>query len=118
MKYFFREYKKDLTVTLLTIISTIFTFFKFTDNPKVKFFLSLAIIFISLIAIIYFRMKEKDFHFVSFKNRKNKDDWIGRGVFEYSRTEKCFLIQDSDGGYIYSKALTWSDYKVSFDFKL
>jgi hypothetical protein len=50
--------------------------------------------------------------------RKNKDDWIGRGIFEYTRTENCFLITNSDPGYIYSKCLIWSDYKFSFEFKI
>jgi hypothetical protein len=39
-------------------------------------------------------------------------------MFEYKRTEKSFLITNSESGYIYSRSLTWSDYKVSFDFKI
>jgi len=118
MKYFLREYIYELLTTIFTLISTIFTSLLYNNQPKVQFFLALVIIFVSLITIIYLRMKEKDFYFISFKNRKHKDDWIGRGVFEYSRTENCFMISNSDSGYIYAKSLTWSDYRVSFEFKI
>ncbi|MFA5199902.1 MAG: hypothetical protein WC442_03220 [Candidatus Omnitrophota bacterium] len=115
MKYFYREYKRDLFITLFAILSTVTSFLL---KPKMQFSLSLIIIFVSLIIIIYFRVKEKDFYFISFKKRENKDDWTGKGYFDYLRTERCFLISDSDSGYIYSKSLTWSDYRVSFEFKI
>jgi len=117
MKYFLREHKYEFLTSIFAILTAILSF-TYINNPKIQFLLSLAIIFISLIVFVYLRTRDRDFYFISLRNRKHKDAWIGRGIFEYQRTEKCFLISDSDSGYIYSKALIWSDYSISFEFKI
>lgn len=117
VRYFLRSYKYDFLATFFALFSTAAAFI-YTKDQKIAFFLSLLVITLSLIVIIYIRLKEKDFFFISLSDRKNKDDWIGNGTFEYKRTEESFLISNSDSGYIYSKSLTWSDYKVSFEFKI
>lgn len=118
MKYFFKKYKFDVLTALFAMVGT-FLAFILVENPKVLFISSLVVIFISLFIIVYLRTKDKSFYFISFKKEKDKYDWMGReGIFEYVRGEKCFVIADSGSGYIYSKSLTWSNYRVSFEFKI
>jgi len=116
-RYFVRNYKYDILTAIFGLLLTVVTFI-YAQSQKAIFSLSFVIITFSLILIIYIRFREKDFFFISLLDRKQKDDWIGNGIFEYRRTEKSFLITNSDSGYIYSKSLTWNDYKVSFDFKI
>jgi len=80
--------------------------------------ISFLIIIIYLIVLIYLKTRENPFYFISFLRRAHKDKWIGRGNFEYNRSEKCFEITDAGSGYIYSDCLTWSDYQFEFDFKI
>jgi len=70
------------------------------------------------VAIIYFRAREKDFHFIPLWTRADREDWVGLGTFDFDRGTRSFRITNSDSGFIYSKALTWGDYSVSFRFKI
>jgi len=79
---------------------------------------SLLITLASVSLIIFLRLKEKDFYSIALTKRQDKDDWIGRGSFEYKRTNNSYLITDSEPGYIFSKTLSWNDYKFEFDFKI
>jgi len=115
--YFLRNYKFDF-LTTLSAIFLYFIAFKYASDQKKLLLFSIAITIILLILIIFLRLKDKDFYFVPLTNRKDKDDWIGSGLFEYTKTHNCFIITNSDPGYIYSKNLTWSDYKLSFEFKI
>jgi hypothetical protein len=117
LKYFFRSFKGDFLTAIFAVSSTILAL-RFAENPKILFLYSIVITIITLVTFIYLRLREKDFYFIPMTNRKNKDDWFGHGLFEYERNEKCFTITDSDSGYIYSKALIWSDYKFSCEFKI
>ncbi len=100
--YFSKTYKYDFLTAFAALILYILAFI-FSDNQKILLILSIIITFIFFTIIIYIRFKEKDFYFIPLADRKNKDDWFGKGTFEYERTEKCFLITNSDSGYIYSK---------------
>lgn len=80
--------------------------------------ISILIVFISLLTILFLRTKDKPFFFISLKRRKQKDDWIGSGIFDYNRAEKCFEITQAGDGYIYSNCLVWSDYEIQYDFKI
>lgn len=113
IKYFFKNYKYDIIATISAII-LVFVSQKF----KNYFWISFIIIFIFLLAIIYLRARNKDFYFISLTNRKQKDDWIGRGGFNYDRVDRCFYITESESGFIYSNCLTWSNYTMSFEFKI
>jgi hypothetical protein len=64
------------------------------------------------------RLRDKDFYFIELTKDQDKNDWIGRGTFEYRRTNKSFLITEADPGYIFSKTLNWSDYKFESEFKM
>ncbi len=79
---------------------------------------SIFVIFISLLVIIYLRLRDKDFYYLALKSRSEKRDWIGEGNFDFSQAEKSFYITASASGVIYSKCLTWSNYKMSFKFKI
>lgn len=117
VKYFLRSYRLDILAFLVSITSAGASY-KFLENPLVALFLSIGIVFFSLIVLIFLKMKGRDFYYLPMDTRKHKDDWIGRGFFEYSRTYSCFSITQADPGYIYSQSLNWSDYKFSFDFKI
>lgn len=112
--YFILNYWKDIIAAISAIISIIAKFIW----PQQNIVISISIIFASLIVIIYLRSKEREFYPISLTNRKDKDDWIGNGNFEYSIINKCFFITNADSGYIYSKCLTWSNYKYDFEFKI
>lgn len=117
IKYFYRSYKNELVTALVSIVLTVISFNIF-DNIKILLFLSLMVIFIGLIVTIYFRIKERDFFYISFDRREDKDDWAGEGNFEYFRTDKSYMITRSYSGFIFQKIFTWTDYKVSFDFQI
>lgn len=117
IKYIWRNVRLDVIASLLAIVSTIGSFY-FAQNKVIALFTSVLIIFIALIVILYFRLKGKDFYFIQFNKREDKDDWLGRGKFEYFREGNCFLITDSESGFIYSKCLNWSDYNMTFEFKI
>lgn len=91
--------------------------FSIRDN-KVIFIISVIVFVLLLLVIIYLRMKEKSFYFVPLKKSQEKDNWIGRGTFEYIKSDNCFSITNSDAGYIFSKSLLWSNYSFTFDFKI
>ncbi len=115
--YFFNNYKFDFITTITALVLYTATF-KYAENQKMLLGISILITIALLTLIIFLRKIDKDFYFIPLSNRKSKDDWIGRGVFEYSKTHKCHCITDAESGYIFSKCLTWSDYTYSFDFKI
>lgn len=115
--FFFKNYLFDFIASVSAIFLTWITF-SFAQSPQSAFIFSVAIIFLFLFVVIYLRKRERDFYFIPFDNRKDKDDWIGSGVFEFSRTKNCFEISQASPGYVYAKCLTWSDYKYEFEFKL
>lgn len=111
--YFFKNYKYDFIPTFFLISSAIVGYY-----IRSSLFLSIAVIIISLIIIIFLRLRDKSFYFIPLTSRKDKDEWIGKGEFEYSRVKKCFQITSSDSGYIFSKCFMWSDYRYKFEFKI
>lgn len=117
IKFFLRRYKVDIRAALFAVLLYILGFF-LTQDAKLLLIWSLVVTFLSLGVIIYTRVKEKDFYFISLGNRKHREDWMGIGTFDYVRSEHCFRITNSDPGYIYSKTLTWNDYKLEFQFKI
>ena len=46
------------------------------------------------------------------------EDWLGEVKFEYDRVQDAFVITNSYSGFIFSKALVWSDYRFDFEFKI
>ena len=115
--FFIRNYKFDLLTTFFAVVSY-FVSFKYSGDSKTTLLLSLVITLFSVSLIVYLRLRDKDFYFIALTRQQDKDDWIGRGTFDYRRTNDSFLITESEPGYIFSKTLNWSDYKYEFDFKL
>jgi hypothetical protein len=110
-------YIYDILTTFVSVF-LIYTAFKYNNNPQNILLYSLIINLVYLLIIIYLRIRERDSYFLSFKNRKHKDDWIGAGELDFSRSDQCFSITNSEAGYIFSKCLAWSNYKYSFEFKI
>ena len=100
--------------TIALIAATVFLQLK----PWITFLVSTAIIIIFLIIILYFHNKEKGFYYEPLINTRDKDNWIGKGVFEYDRKNSSFIITNSSSGYIYENCIMWSNYEFSFKFKI
>jgi hypothetical protein len=115
--YEFLAYKFDVIAAIITVILSYLTY-KYNTHPQNGLVYSLIFIIIFLIIVIYLRNTERSFYYIAFNQREDKDDWIGKGSFEYVRAFNCFSITNSEAGYIYSKCLNWEDYKFSFDFKI
>src|SRR6266446_4105104 len=73
---------------------------------------------LAAIAILYFRVRERDFYYESLGDRKQRGRWVGYGTFEYSRMDRCFRITNSDSGFLFTRTLSWSDYEFRFRFKI
>jgi len=111
--YFVLKQKYELLTCIFAIASLIVI-----NCFKLSYIWSIIIVFISTFIIIYLRVRDKSFYFISLRRRKQKDEWIGSGDFNYSRNNDCFLISNSDSGYIFTKCLIWNDYTLSFKFKI
>ncbi len=115
--YFIRNYKIDLWTSFIAFILAIITY-KFSKDYETRFIASSLIITISLLVIIYNRVRIRDFVFSALTWRRDKRKWIGYGDFEYSPVEKAYFITNSEQGYICSDCFGWSDYNMKFDFRI
>ena len=115
--YFLKKYKYEIITAILgatlAIISIIYS-----SNAMLALLISVLLIFISSILIIVFKTTEKDFYFIGMHHLKDKNDWIGAGKYDLTKAEYAYLITEASPGYIYSKCLTWSNYKYEFLFKI
>lgn len=115
--FFIRSYKYDVATALFSLLSY-FIAFRYAPNEKIILLLSVVITFVSFLLILFLRLREKDFYFRDLTKREHKDEWIGRGVFEYRLSNDAYLITNSETGYIFSKTLNWADYSYTFEFKI
>lgn len=115
--YTFKHFKFDILTTLSAIGLALLAFLLW-QNQLTLMLASVLMATIFLIIIIYLKVKEKNFYFISLTKREDKEDWIGDGKFEYLRVSECFQVTQASPGCIYSKCLDWSDYKYEFEFKL
>lgn len=115
--FFVRNYKFDL-LTAFFAVAIIIVSFCFSTDQRIIAVLSVLVTLISVSLIIFLRLREKDFYFVALTKRQDKDEWIGRGEFEFRRTSNAYLVTNSSPGYIFSKALNWSDYRFKFEFNI
>jgi hypothetical protein len=118
--YWTKNNLKELLGTLLSICSVLASIY-FKDLIKeqpVYLLIPLSIPIILLVLLVYFKTREKEFYHIELKNRKDKDDWIGEGTFEYDRINNCYIITNAAYGCIFSKCFDWSDYLMSFDFRI
>jgi hypothetical protein len=113
---FFKTYKYEIIVFLVNL-TTAYIAFIFRDI--LILFLSFIFIFIlSFILVIYFRTSDKDFYYLPLDKPGQEKDWVGRGIWKYVRSEKCFEITKSHVGFIFPKTFLWDDYSFEFDFKI
>lgn len=117
IKFLVRDYKFDLIATLSALISYVLSFI-FVSSPNILLILLTLTTAFFLIILLLLRTRDKDFYFIALDKKQDRDDWIGRGQFEYSRVTRSFVVPDTDPGNIYSKCLNWSDYKFEFEFKI
>lgn len=117
ISYFLRENKAELITAIFAALGYIASYTYFKD-PGLSFFWSMIITLAAIIVIVYSKTRDKDFYFVSLFRRIQKEEWIGEGTFEYDKTHKAYAITNSFSGFIFSKCLTWSDYRFTFDFKI
>lgn len=115
--YTFKHFKFDILTSFSTIGLALLGFLLWQKQLTLMF-ASVFMATIFLVIIIYLKVKEKDFYFISLTKREDKEDWIGDGKFEYSRVGKCFQVTQVSPGCLYSKCLNWSDYRYEFEFKL
>jgi len=111
--YFLKTYFIDIVVSIVGAVGALYAW-----NYGQQEVTSLTVIFITLLFVIYLRSRAKNFVFSALTWRKDKEPWAGHGVFQFARVQRSFEITSADPGYIHSSILTWSDYKLSFDFKI
>ncbi len=117
MRFFFRRNKIEILTTLFAVIGYAISYF-YVQQPGHSFALSVAISLIAMLILIYSKTRERDFYSISLRREKDKNDWIGDGMFRYERTQHAYSITNSHSGFIFPKCLIWSDYKLKVDFKI
>lgn len=117
IRYFLRRHKLDFFTAIVAIIGYAIAYI-FSREAGLSFALRVLVTFIAMVIIIYSKTSERDFYFLPLQNRKEKDDWIGEGRFEFERGPGGFVITNSFSGFIFSKCLAWSDYRLRFEFKI
>ncbi len=115
--YFLKSYIADI-ITALVGVFGVAVAWRYGTTISVQQSISLAVVVLSLLAIIYFRSRQRGFIFSPLTWRKDKEPWVGYGTFQFVRVQKAYEITNADPGYIHSEILAWSDYKLSFDFKI
>jgi len=116
-KYFLRKNKLEFFTLVFAVIGYIISYI-FLKAPGLSFLLSIVVTFLANLVIIYSKIREKDFYFISLQKDSDREDWIGDGLFQYERVHHSYAITNSHSGFIFSKCLTWSDYVFDFQFKI
>jgi len=115
--FFLKAYYVDIAVALIGVFG-VFAAWKYGQTTNIQQIVSLTVLVVTLLVIIYLRSREKDFIFSALTWRRDREKWIGYGTFQLSRVCSAYEIINADPGYIHSDVLTWSDYSLSFDFKI
>ncbi len=115
--YFIRTYIKDFVTAGVGVIGALISL-KYGKTIAIQQLFSLGAILLTTVFLIYLRSREKSFVFSALTWRKDKEEWMGHGTFQFARVQNAYEITHASPGYIHSKILSWSDYKLSFDFKI
>jgi hypothetical protein len=105
VQYFLRKYKPDFFTGIVAVIGYAIAYMM-SQQVGLSFTLRTIVTFIAMFIIIYSKTSDKDFYFLPLQNRKEKEDWIGEGTFEYDRLRNAHIITKSFHGFIFSKCLT------------
>jgi hypothetical protein len=116
-RYFFRRNYIEIFTALVAVAGYGANYY-YVQKPERSFAINVAISFAAMLIFIYSKTRDRDFYFITLRRTKNKEDWIGDGTFQYERTQKAYSITNAPAGFIFSKCLLWSDYKLNFDFKI
>lgn len=95
-----------------------FIAFKYYSTPYLNFFLYILVLAAAHIILVLIRGKDANFIYFPFISWKEHANWMGNGNFEYVKSAAAFRITESHNGFIYSKAINWVNYKLSFQFKI
>lgn len=114
---FFRNYWIDIATYCTAVIVYSITYSAFKHQGFILIF-SVLLTTVTTAVIIYTRSHVRDFFFMALDRENQRYDWMGQGTFSYQRTDKCFRITQSFSGFIFSKCLSWTNYKVVFQFKI
>ena len=117
MRYFFRRNYIEIFTALVAVTGYGVNYY-LVQRPEESFFINVFITFVAMLFFIYSKTRERDFYFMTLRRVNDKQDWIGDGTFQYERTQNAYSMTNADAGVIFSKCLLWSDYKLSFDFKI
>ncbi len=116
--YFFGKTYINEIITAFAGVALVIVSVFYSSDAKMALSSSFLVIFLSMMVIIFFKTREKTFYFIGMHNLRDKNEWIGNGWFEFVKSEYSFLITDASPGYIFSKCLTWGNYKYEFSFKI
>lgn len=108
--YFLKNYLVDIVVAVVGSIGVLVGW----DRQGI----SLLFVVLTLMTIIYLRSRERKFIFSALTWSKDKDSWMGHGVFQLARVQDAYAVTNADPGYIHADMLSWSDYKLSLDFQI
>lgn len=115
--YFLRNHLNETISFIIAIVGTILAYI-FYQKPELQALYLVVLAVTSYLIILFLKLKSRDFYYIFFDKYNDKEDWVGRGTFEYYPNDEAFLIKDSDDGFIFSKSLTWIDYELGFEFKI
>lgn len=115
--YFGKKHRRELFSFVFAIIAACVAF-GFSSQPGTVFWASILLTVVALILTLFFLLKEKDFYYIALDNYADKENWLGAGKFEFNKTNKAYLIADTDAGFIFSKCLLWGDYSLRGEFKI
>ncbi len=117
VKYFMRRFWPDLLTGVVALILA-YAAFRWVATPRLQLLGSVVVTLVATSVIIFLRTKDTDFYFEPLGRPAEKNNWVGYGVFQFSRLDGCFKITASDSGFILTRALNWSDYALRFRFKI
>lgn len=114
--FFVRSHMYEIIVIILEL-ALAWTGFVYKDE-SIFLIASSFTFFVLLLVIIYLRTRERPLYYLPMSKIKSNEDWIGQGIWQFTKTDRCFEISQSESGYIYPKTLLWDDYSVEFNFKI
>jgi hypothetical protein len=113
----FHTYWHDLLTTIVAIL-LVFVVRHYVSSADDQFWSQVIILSAGFFAILIFRSRDRDLVVSRLQSKTDEDQWLGYGSFKYLRSEDAFEITNADPGYLHAKCLTWSDYRLEFDFKI
>lgn len=117
--WFFLLGSKAEIISVVTSITVVMISFSYKDRLT-ALVITVAVLVVFLTILIYVRTRgdRRRFYYSPLTKPKEKDYWVGRGTWNYSKSNGAYLITDSMNGFIFNKCLLWGDYVVSFEFKI